>query len=91
MNGESAEQKWNRLKHEYQRAVEASCPNPERRGCQGIVVLRELATRSAHFEELENDSRWKHVVHCAPCYDEFLKLRESCRLGKEAEVHLESR
>ena len=79
VKGESAEQKWNRLQHEYRQAVEAVYPNPERCGCPGMVVLTELATRSARFEDLENDPDWKHAIHCAPCYDEFLNLRESCR------------
>jgi hypothetical protein len=79
VKGKSSEQQWNRLQHEYQQAVEAAYPNPERCGCPAMVVLRELATRSARFEDLEKDSHWKHVIRCAPCYDEFLKLRESCR------------
>jgi hypothetical protein len=82
VKGESAEQKWDRLQHEYRQAMEAVYPNPERCGCPGMVVLRELATRSARFEDLEKDSHWKHVIHCAPCYDEFLNLRESCRPGR---------
>ena len=39
----------------------------------------------------EEDKQWKHVIHCAPCYREFLDRRESCRLGDEAKVQRESR
>jgi hypothetical protein len=91
MKGESPEQQWNRVQRQYQQAVEASYPNPERRGCPGMDALRGLATRSTRFEDLEEDSQWKHVIRCAPCYREFLDLRESCRLGDEAKVHHESR
>ena len=90
MDGESPEQKWSRVQREYQRAVAALYPNPERRGCSGTDVLRNLATRSTRFEDLEQDSHWQHVVHCSPCYREFLDLRESCRLADKAKVIGES-
>ena len=91
MNGETPEQKWKRLQREYQKGVQASYPNPERRGCPNIEVLRRLASQSALFEDIEEDEHWKHVIHCAPCYREYLDLRESCRLGKGGKVHRESR
>jgi hypothetical protein len=91
MTGETPEQQWNRLQREYQRAVQASYPNPERRECPGADVLRDLAVRSTQLEDLEEDSQWSHVIHCGPCYREFLDLRESCRLGDEAKVQRESR
>lgn len=91
MKGESPEQKWQRLQREYQTAVQAAYPNPERHGCPGTDVLGDLAARSARFEDIEEDEEWKHVIHCAPCYREFLDRRESCRLGDEAKVQRESR
>jgi len=91
MKGESPQQKWDRLQREYQKAVQASYPNPERRGCPGTDVLRDLAARSARFEDIEGDQQWRHVIHCAPCYQQYLDLRESCRFGDEASVHRESR
>ena len=90
MRRESPEQQWNRVQRQYQQAVEASYPNPERRGCLGMGVLRDLASRSTEFEDLEEDSRWKHVIRCGPCYREFLDLREVCRLGSEAKVRQEA-
>ena len=91
MNGESPQQKWDRLQREYQEAVQDSYPNPKRQGCPGTDVLLELASRSAQHEDIEQDQQWKHVIHCAPCYREYLDLRESCRLGEGAEVRRESR
>jgi hypothetical protein len=35
MKGETPEQQWERLQREYQSAVQASYPNPERHGCPG--------------------------------------------------------
>ena len=91
MNGETPEQKWNRLQREYQKGVQAAYPNPERRGCPETDLLQDLAARSARHEDIEDDQHWKHVIHCAPCYQEYLDFREACRLGEEAKAHRESR
>ncbi len=91
MNGETPEHKWNRLQREYQKGVQASYPNPERRGCLETDILQDLAARSARHEDIEEEQQWKHVIHCAPCYQEYLDLREACRLGQGAKVHRESR
>jgi hypothetical protein len=91
MNDESPQQKWDRLQREYQKAVQDSYPNPKRQGCPGTDILLELASRSARHEDIEEDQQWKHVIHCAPCYREYLDQRESCRLGEGAKVRRESR
>jgi hypothetical protein len=91
MNGDTPEQQWNRLQREYQKAVQASYPNPGRHDCPGTDALRDLAVRSARSEDLEEDCQWKHVLHCGPCYDEYLDLRASCRLGDAARANQESR
>jgi hypothetical protein len=91
MKGETPEQQWERLQRDYQRAVQASYPNPERHGCPEADVLTELAARSARHEDIEEDKQWKHVIHCGPCYREYLDLRAPCRLGEGAKVHRESR
>ena len=91
MKGETPEQQWNRLQREYQKAVQASYPNAERHGCPGADVLRDLAARSAQHEDIEADEQWKHVIHCGPCYQEYLDLRAACRLGEDAKMHRESR
>jgi hypothetical protein len=91
MKNDTPEQDWDRLQRQYQKAMQASYPNPERSGCPGTNLVRDLAARSARHEEIEEDEQWKHVIHCGPCYQEYLDLRAACRLGEEAEVHRESR
>ena len=91
MNQETPQEQWERLQREYQKGVQDSHPNPERRGCPGTEILEGLAARSAKFEDIEEDQHWKHVVHCAPCYGEYLELREACRLGKEAKAQRQVR
>ena len=90
MKGETPEQQWECLQREYQKAVQVSYPNPERHGCTGIEVLQDLAVRSARHQEIEEDKHWKHVIHCGPCYQEYLDLRAACRLGEDAKVHRKS-
>ena len=91
MKGETPEQQWVRLQRAYQEAVQASYPNPERKGCAGTEVLQGLAARSARHEEIDGDEQWKHVIHCAPCYQEYLDLRAGFRLSEGGKVHNESR
>jgi hypothetical protein len=91
MNGEPPERQWERLQREYQKAVQASYPNPDRHGCHGTDVLKDLAARSTRHEDIDQDQFWKHVIHCGPCYQEYLDLRAARRLGNEATVHRESR
>jgi hypothetical protein len=54
-----------------QQAMLNNCPNPERRGCPGTTVLREVAGRQRPVR----DAHWEHVTHCSPCFQEFLELR----------------
>jgi hypothetical protein len=91
MKGETPEQQWECLQREYQGAVQASYPNPERHGCPGTDVLRDLAARSARHEDIEQDEHWKHVINCGPCYQEYLDLRTACRIGEDSKVDRESR
>ena len=91
MEDEVLKEAWDRLQREYQNAVQVSYPNPERNGCPGTDVLGDLARRSVQFEDIEQDEPWRHVIHCGPCYDEYLNLREGCRMGSEATIQRESR
>lgn len=65
------------LRREYQKGVQASYPNVERRGCPEINILQDLAVRSAWHDDIEDDRQWKHVTHCAPYYQEYLDPREA--------------
>lgn len=47
-------------------------PNPARAGCLTRVALSKLAQRATTLD----DPRWQHLLHCSPCYREFLALRE---------------
>lgn len=91
MKQETSQEQWERLQREFQQGIQASYPNAERRGCPGAEVLEDLALRSVRFEDIENDQQWKHVVHCGPCYCEYLDMREACRVGETAKAHREVR
>jgi hypothetical protein len=59
------------IQHLLQQAVLNNYPNPERRGCPGMAVLREVVRRQSPIR----DAHWEHVAHCSPCFQEFLELR----------------
>src|SRR5262245_66235885 len=60
------------VKRVLQEALLRNYPNPERKGCRGSEILREMA--EAEFPD-EHPFWDEHVSHCSPCYREFLELR----------------
>lgn len=81
MQDDSADQIFEELQDIVQQAILREFPNPERKGCPGPVVLRELANRPRPTR----DAAWEHVTHCSPCYREFLDLRAQVKARREAE------
>jgi hypothetical protein len=71
MQDDSADQIFEELQDIVQQAILREFPNPERKGCPGPAVLRELANRPRPTR----DAAWEHVTHCSPCYREFLDAR----------------
>jgi len=69
---------FDRLKRQLQESILQNFPNPERRGCPGIAVLRELARRPLD-ENMEGNTNWNHVTHCSECYREFLDIRATMK------------
>jgi hypothetical protein len=72
---ETPEQKYKRISEAIQQTILRNYPNPERRGCPGSAVVREVAGR----RELIEDDNWQHITHCSPCYAEFLNYKEEWR------------
>jgi len=68
---ESPEQISNEIQDLLQQAVLNNFPNPERRGCLGEQVVREVAARQLPLQ----DAAWEHITHCSPCFREFLGFR----------------
>jgi hypothetical protein len=68
---ESPEQISNEIQDLLQQAVLNDYPNPERKGCAGEQVVREVASRQMPVQ----DAAWEHITHCSPCYREFLGFR----------------
>lgn len=80
---ESREAKYERLKKQLQASILRDYPNPERKGCPGDAVVRALATRPLS-ENIEDDSNWHHITHCAECYREFLEFSQHAKQGATA-------
>lgn len=75
MPDDSSDEVFERIQDIVQQAILREYPNPQRKGCPGAEVLRELANRPRPTR----DAAWEHVTHCSPCYREFLDLREEVR------------
>lgn len=71
---DSPNDQYESLKRQLQDSILNEYPNPERKGCLGDSILKDLA--SLPFDEsLEGDPNWHHVTHCSECYREFLAFR----------------
>lgn len=75
---ETPEQKFDRISRAVQESILRNYPNPERKGCPGDDVVREVAART----ELETDDIWEHITHCSPCYATFLECKQEIRHSK---------
>lgn len=73
---ELPEAQYDRLKKQLQASILRDYPNPERKGCPGDVVVRELAARPLSLD-IESDPNWLHLTHCAECYREYRDFRRS--------------
>jgi hypothetical protein len=80
---ESPEAKYDRLKNQLQDLILTDYPNPERKGCPGDAVLKELADRPLD-QPVEDGPHWHHVTHCSECYREFLELKRALRSEAKA-------
>jgi len=69
---ETPEELSNEIQDLLQQAVLKSYPNPERKGCPGEQVVREVAARLRPVQ----DEPWEHISHCSPCFREFLEFRQ---------------
>ena len=75
--------RFDRLKSQLQDSILSDYPNPERKGCPGDSVLKELAARPLD-DSFEGDSHWHHVTHCSECYREFLGFRAEAQQKAKA-------
>ena len=82
---ESPNAQFDRLKSQLQDSILSDYPNPERKGCPGETVLKELAARPLD-DSLEGDPHWHHVTHCSECYREFLWFRAEFRRKAKARL-----
>jgi len=80
---ESPDSQFDRIKRQLQDTILKDYPNPERKGCPGDPVLRELAARPLD-DSLEQDPRWRHITHCSECYREFLGFRAELKQRAKA-------
>lgn len=67
-----SEDEFKRIHETLQELALAAYPNPERKGCPGKEVLRDIANTSWPADHPGYD----HVKHCSPCLREMLDFQE---------------
>ena len=77
---ESPDLQFDKLKRQLQDSILKDYPNPERKGCPGDPVVKELAARPLD-DSVEQDLHWHHITHCSECYREFLGFRAERQRG----------
>ncbi len=73
------EARYERLREQVQKAILRDYPNPERKECPEIAILRDFAERPLTSTISDDDLNWKHVTHCSECYRDFLDLNKAYR------------
>lgn len=73
MSGPYSDEEWRKFNDELKKAVLRGYPNPNRIGCPGADVLKQLASRQLETQH----PAYGHVMECSPCYQELLDIRAS--------------
>ena len=73
-----------RVKRLLQESILRNYPNPERRGCPGEQILREVARQRLPHEH----KSWQHITHCSPCYQEFLEMHLQVRERRRTNMRI---
>ena len=77
MKAETGEQKYNRLSKVLQAIMLRSYPNPERIDCPDLDAVEEVARQVTDdiSDKMKENAHYEHIMHCSPCYAEFLEAR----------------
>lgn len=82
MPDDSPDQIFEKFQDIIQQTILTKFPNPERKGCGGPTVLKELAKGPRPGR----DAAWEHVLNCSPCYREFLEFRAEVKRARRSLV-----
>jgi hypothetical protein len=66
-----SEDDWQKLYDEIKKSVLRGFPNPERIGCPGADLLKQLAARKLPVDH----PAYSHIMECSPCYQELTDIR----------------
>ncbi len=79
-----SDDEFKRIHRTLQELALAAYPNPERKGCPGTEILRQIANTSWPADHPGYD----HVKHCSPCLREMLDLQEEIFAAKTRRRYL---
>jgi len=67
-------------------ALRGDCPNPERIGCPSPTAIEAVVRRRLASPDFDNVV--DHIATCAPCFEEYNRLRQRYRLRNASAVVL---
>jgi len=79
-----SDDEFKRIHRTLQELALAAYPNPERKGCPGREVLRQIANTQWPADHHGYD----HVKHCSPCLREVLDLQDEIFMAKTRRRYL---
>lgn len=79
-----SDDEFKRIHRTLQELALAAYPNPERKGCPGTEILRQIANTSWPADHPGYD----HVKHCSPCLREMLELQQEIFVAKTRRRYL---
>ena len=93
MKAETGEQKYNRLTKVLQAIMLRSYQNPERINCPDLDAVEEVARRVTAdiSDKMEGNAEYAHIMHCSPCYAEFLDARHRMSPPRDASYRVPRR
>jgi hypothetical protein len=75
LKAETPEEKFNRISAIVRNIMLTGYPNPGRAGCPGQRYVENLAQYGGDFKELRKQEHYQHVMHCSPCYGQYLDAK----------------
>jgi hypothetical protein len=75
LKAETPEEKFKRISAIVRNIMLTGYPNAGRVGCPGQRSVENLAQYAGDFKELGKREHYQHVMHCSPCYGQYLDAK----------------
>jgi hypothetical protein len=81
LKAETPEEKFKRISAIVRNILLTGYPNPGRVGCPEQRSVANLAQHTGDFKEPGEQEVYRHVMHCSPCYGQYLDAKRALWAG----------